>query len=102
MLNALSASQSAASQAQNTFLLVQEIMDEPNYTRLTSNVQNLHTLCLGGSDKVRLIFTEEPPAAVSQKVFDGVDQNSKAMLVLLSDCALSPKSFFSPAAALTL
>jgi hypothetical protein len=93
MLNALLASQSAAPQAQNTFLLVQEIVDEPNYNRLTSNVQNLHTLCLGGSDKVRLIFTDEPPAAVSSKVFAGVDQNSKAMLVLLSDCALMPRAF---------
>ncbi len=93
MVSALSTPQSSALRAQNTFLLVQEIVDEPNYNRLTRNVQDLHTLCVGGSDKVRLIFTDEPLSAVSKKVFEGLDQNSKAMLILLSDCAFASKAF---------
>ena len=92
------ASPSAASQPQNTFLLVQEIVDEDNYKRLTRNVQPLHTLCLGGSDKVRLIFSNEAPATLSQKVFNGLDRQSKAMLVLLSNNGFSPSSMLTPAA----
>ncbi len=96
MLNAsLPVSEKAAPEPQNTFLLVQEIVDEENYNRLTRNVESLHTVCLGGSDKVRLIFSNEPPASLSQKVFNGVDRRSKATLVLLSN------NGFSPACALT-
>ncbi len=93
MLNALSGSQSAAPQPQNTFLLVQEIVDEDNYVRLTRNLQSLHSLCLGESDKVRLIFSSDAPEALSQKVFKDVDRESKAMLMLLSESGFSPKCF---------
>jgi hypothetical protein len=93
MLNPLLASQSAAPQPQSTFLLVQEIMDEDNYVRLTRNLRALHSLCLGESDKVRLIFSDEPAAKLSEKVFKDVDRESKAMLVPLSDFGFSPKSF---------
>lgn len=96
MLNALSASPGAAPQPQNTFLLVQEIVDEDNYTRLTNNVQTLHTLCVGGTDKVRLIFSDEAPGSLSRKVFQGLDQNSKATLLLLSNSGFSPNSFITP------
>ncbi len=99
MLNAFSASQPAAPEPQNTFLLVQEIVDEENYNRLTRNVESLHTLCLGGNDKVRLIFSNDPPATLSQRVFNGVDEHSKAMLVLLSNCGFSPHSLLSTATA---
>ncbi len=95
MVNALSSSQKAAPEPHNTFLLVQEIVDEENYNRLTRNVQCLHTVCVGGSDKVRLIFSDEPPAAVSQKVFNGLDKRSKATLVLLSNCGFSPGNIFT-------
>jgi hypothetical protein len=90
MLNALTASQPALGQREHAFLLVQEIADEANYDRLTTNVKNLHTLCLSGNDKVRLIFSDETAASLSAKVFEGVDPRSKAMLLLLSE------SFFLP------
>jgi hypothetical protein len=96
-MNALPTSPNVAPQVQNTFLLVQEIVDEDNYNRLTANVHDLHTLCVG-NDKVRLIFTDEAPATLSQKVFNGVDRNSKAMLVLLSNNGISPGSLMSPMA----
>ena len=96
-MNALPSLPSVAPQPQNTFLLVQEIVDEDNYNRLTANVHDLHTLCVG-TDKVRLIFTDEPPATLSRKVFNGVDRNSKAMLVLLSNTGFSPGSLMSPIA----
>jgi len=82
--------QSAAPVPQNTFLLVQEIVDEENYNRLTRNLQSLHTLCVGGTDKVRLIFSSEPAASLSQKIFSGVDPRSKATLLLLSNSGFSP------------
>jgi hypothetical protein len=96
MVNALSASRKAAPQPQNTFLLVQEIADEANYNRLTNNVEGLHTLCIGGSDKVRLIFTDDPPAALSEKVFCGLDPQSKAMLMLLAKTEFSPDCLQTP------
>ena len=80
----------AATEPQNTFLLVQEIVDEENYDRLTHNVESLHTVCLGESDKVRLIFSAETPASLSQKVFNGVDRRSKATLLLLSNSGFCP------------
>ncbi len=63
----LPGSEKAALEPQNTFLLVQEIVDEENYNRLTRNVEPLHTVCVGGTDKVRLIFSNEPPSTLSQK-----------------------------------
>ncbi len=101
MSSALSTSQGAAPTPQNMYLLVQEIVDEENYSVLTKNVQSLHTLCVGGTDKVRLIFSAEPPAKVSEKVFKGVNQRSKATLVLLSSAGLSPASVLSGATAST-
>jgi hypothetical protein len=86
----LSSSPPGASLPQNTFLLVQEIVDEENYDRLTRNLQSLHTMCVGGTDKVRLIFSNEPAANLSQKIFSGVDPRSKATLLLLSNCGFSP------------
>jgi hypothetical protein len=96
MLNALSAIKQIAAQPEHTFLLVQEIVDEANYNRLTSNLQNLHTLCLGGSDKVRLVFSDETPAKLSAKVFDGLDPRSKATLLLLSEAGFGPASVLGP------
>ena len=95
MVNALLAWQQAAPERHNTFLLVQEIVDEENYNRLTRNVESLHSLCVGGTDKVRLIFSDEPPAALSQRVFNGLDEHSKAALVLLSNCGFSPGSWLT-------
>ncbi|HEY5914444.1 MAG TPA: hypothetical protein VJA21_27965 [Verrucomicrobiae bacterium] len=95
MLNALTASQTTAPEPQNTFLLVQEIVDEENYNRLSRNVESLHTLCVGGTDKVRLIFSDEPAATISRKVFNGVDHHSKAMLLLLSHGGFSPGSILT-------
>ncbi len=89
--------QKSAPEPQNTFLLVQEIADEENYIRLTRNVESLHTLCVGGTDKVRLIFSNEPPASLSRKVFSGVDRRSKATLMLLSSAGFSPAGTPSPA-----
>ncbi len=96
MLNALSATKQTAPQPEHTFLLVQEIVDEANYNRLSSNVQNLHSLCLGGSDKVRLIFSNETPAKLSAKVFDGLDPRSNATLLLLSESGFRPESVLGP------
>ncbi len=98
MSNASSGSQNAAPDPQHTFLLVQEIVDEENYNRLTRNVESMHTVCVGGTDKVRLIFSNEPPATLSQKVFRGVDHHSKAMLVLLSNCGFSPGTMLTSSA----
>ncbi len=98
MLNALSPQ--AAPQPHKTFLLVQEIVDEVNYNRLTSNVRELHTLCLGSNDKVRLIFSDEAPERLSKKVFHGLDRQSKAMLMLLCERGLSPNSVMTPGTAL--
>jgi hypothetical protein len=95
MLNALAST--AASQPRNTFLLVQEIVDEVNYNRLTENIRGLHTLCLGESDKVRLVFSDDPPDRLSMKVFDGLDRQSKALLMLLCDRGVSPRSMMTPA-----
>ncbi len=97
MLNALSACSSAATQPQKTFLLVQEIVDETNYNRLTNNVQGLHSICVGGTDKGRLIFSHETAASLSKKIFAGLDQRSKAMLLLLCDSGFSPSSVLTPA-----
>ncbi len=96
MVTALSASQKAAPQPQNTFLLVQEIVDEVNYNRLTHNIEGMHTLCLGSADKVRLIFSEETPAALSRKVFQGLDRESKATLLLLCNSGFSPGCLLTP------
>src|SRR5512140_618036 len=96
------ASQRAAPEPQNMFLLVQEIVDEENYNRLTRNVEALHTVCVGGTDKVRLIFSNEPPATLSKKVFSGVDCRSKATLVLLSNGGFSPATLLTAASANTL
>ncbi len=74
------------------FLLVQEIVDEDNYNRLTNNLRGLHSICVGANDKIRLIFSDDELAELSRKVFAGVDPASKTMLVLLSDSALSPNS----------
>ena len=93
MATVLTRSQKAAPELHNMFLLVQEIVDEENYNRLTRNVESFHTLCVGGSDKVRLIFSDESPASVSQKVFEGLDQRSKVTLVLLSNAGFSPACF---------
>ncbi len=93
----LPVSQKAAPEPQNTFLLVQEIVDEENYNRLTRNIESLHTLCVGGTDKVRLIFSNEPPASLSRRVFNGVDRRSKATLVLLSGAGFSPAGALTPA-----
>jgi len=87
-----SASTGATSNSENTFLLVQEIVDEENYNRLTANLRGLHSICLGGNDKVRLIFSPEPAGELSRKIFFGLAKDSKAMLVPLSDFGLSPKS----------
>ncbi len=91
MLNPLFAAQKAAPQPLNTFLLVQEIVDEANYVRLTDNMRNLHTVCVGGSDKVRLIFSDDPPATLSEKVFNGMDPQSKVVLMLLASNGFSPE-----------
>lgn len=101
MLNALSTSPGAAvHQPHNTFLLVQEIVDEVNYNRLTENVQSMHTLCVGGTDKVRLIFSDDTPGSLSRKIFEGLDRNSKATLLLLSSSGLSPGSCLAPSQSL--
>lgn len=96
MTNALSPQRAAALQPQKIFLLVQEIVDEPNYLKLTNNVLPLHTLCVGETDKVRLIFSNEAPAKLSQMVFSGLDPNSKAMLMLISDSGIAPASVMTP------
>jgi hypothetical protein len=101
MLSAISGSHRAAPEPQNTFLLVQEIVDEENYLRLTNNLESMHTLCVGGSDKVRLIFSQEPPATVSEKVFQGVAQHSRAVLLLLSNCGFSPATISTPTSSVT-
>ena len=98
----LPGSEKAAPEPQNTFLLVQEIVDEENYNRLTRNVELLHTVCVGGTDKVRLIFSNEPPSTLSQKVFSGVDRRSKATLVLLSNAGFSPATLLTVASANTV
>ena len=101
MLNTLSTSPGAAVLPHNTFLLVQEIVDEVNYNRLTENVQSLHTLCVGDTDKVRLIFSDDTPGSLSQKIFQGLDQHSKATLLLLSTSALCPGSCVAPPPSMT-
>ena len=90
MANALSGSPKAAPEPHNMYLLVQEIVDEDNYDRLTLNLAALHTVCVGGTDRVRLIFSDEPPASVSERVFEGLDHHSKVTLVLLSNSGFSP------------
>ncbi len=96
MANVISSgSQKREPEPHKTFLLVQEIVDEENYNRLTRNLASFHTVCVGGTDKVRLIFSDEPPATLSEKVFEGLNERSKVTLVLLSNFG------FSPACALT-
>lgn len=91
MANVISSgSQKMVPEPHRTFLLVQEIVDEENYTRLTHNLESFHTVCVGGTDKVRLIFSDEPPATLSEKVFQGLNERSKVTLVLLSNFGFSP------------
>jgi hypothetical protein len=82
----------AALKPEHTFLLVQEIVDEENYNLLTANLRGVHSICLGGNDKVRLIFSPEEAAELSRKIFLGLAKGSKAMLVPLSDFGISPTS----------
>ncbi len=81
----------ACSIAQNpmhTFLLVQEIPDEPTFNRLVENLKHLKAFPLGTSEKVLIIISPESHEDLARRVFDGLDQKVKALLVPLADTAL--------------
>ena len=98
MTTSWSASTAAAPNSETTFLLVQEIVDEENYNRLTDNLRGLHSICLGGTDKVRLIFSAESAPELSRRIFSGLSNHSKAVLVPISDFWFSPTSAVQQAA----
>ncbi len=72
----------------HTFLLVQEIPDEPTFNRLLDNLKHLKAFPLGTSDKVLIIISSESHQDLARRVFAGLGEKAKALLVPLADSAL--------------
>ena len=72
----------------HTFLLVQEIPDEPTFNRLLENLRSIKSFPLGTNDKMRIILSEEAQADLAKRLFAGLGEKASALLVPLADTAL--------------
>ena len=87
----------ASKTPRNTFLLIRdcETIGGP-YQKLEDNIRGLNAIRLGQGKIFTLIFSHEDEVKLSKKVFKGVGLDCKAMLILLSKTAITPKDSLQP------
>jgi hypothetical protein len=77
---------------QHTYLLVLSIMQASadDFNRIQDSLSILNVKEV--KEDLYLIFSHETHAQLSKRLFDGIDPQTKALLILISDTAAAPIS----------